>query len=86
MLRCNWHCTRGGFLSACAGALPNPLHPWQYFCPAAIYEMAKEGDAVKLKINAANCVQCKTCDIADPYQIIDWVVPEGGGGPNYEGM
>jgi electron-transferring-flavoprotein dehydrogenase len=40
----------------------------------------------KLKINAANCVHCKTCDIADPYQIIDWVVPEGGGGPNYEGM
>jgi len=48
--------------------------------------MAKEGGALKLKINAANCVHCKTCDIADPYQIIDWVVPEGGGGPNYEGM
>ncbi|HKI11528.1 MAG TPA: electron transfer flavoprotein-ubiquinone oxidoreductase [Candidatus Acidoferrum sp.] len=61
-------------------------NPCQYFCPAAVYEMAKEGDAVKLKINAANCVHCKTCDIADPYQIIDWVVPEGGGGPNYEGM
>jgi electron-transferring-flavoprotein dehydrogenase len=42
--------------------------------------------ALKLKINFANCVHCKTCDIADPYQIIDWVVPEGGGGPNYEGM
>jgi electron-transferring-flavoprotein dehydrogenase len=51
-----------------------------------VYEMAKEGAGVKLKINAANCVHCKTCDIADPYQIIDWVVPEGGGGPNYEGM
>jgi len=38
-----------------------------------------------LKINAANCVHCKTCDIADPYQLIHWVVPEGGG-PNYEGM
>ena len=61
-------------------------NPCQYFCPAAVYEMAKEGDALKLKINAANCVHCKTCDIADPYQIIDWVVPEGGGGPNYEGM
>jgi electron-transferring-flavoprotein dehydrogenase len=49
--------------------------------------MAKEPNGgVKLKINAANCVHCKTCDIADPYQIIDWVVPEGGGGPNYEGM
>jgi electron-transferring-flavoprotein dehydrogenase len=61
-------------------------NPCQYFCPAAVYEMAKEKDGVKLKINASNCVHCKTCDIADPYQIIDWVVPEGGGGPNYEGM
>jgi electron-transferring-flavoprotein dehydrogenase len=61
-------------------------NPCQYFCPAAVYEMAQEKDGVKLKINAANCVHCKTCDIADPYQIIDWVVPEGGGGPNYEGM
>jgi electron-transferring-flavoprotein dehydrogenase len=61
-------------------------NPCQYFCPAAVYEMVKEGPGLKLKINAANCVHCKTCDIADPYQIIDWVVPEGGGGPNYEGM
>jgi electron-transferring-flavoprotein dehydrogenase len=61
-------------------------NPCQYFCPAAVYEMATEKDGLKLKINAANCVHCKTCDIADPYQIIDWVVPEGGGGPNYEGM
>ena len=62
-------------------------NPCQYFCPAAVYEMAKESDGgLKLKINFANCVHCKTCDIADPYQIIDWVVPEGGGGPNYEGM
>jgi electron-transferring-flavoprotein dehydrogenase len=61
-------------------------NPCQYFCPAAVYEMAKDKDGLKLKINAANCVHCKTCDIADPYQIIDWVVPEGGGGPNYEGM
>jgi electron-transferring-flavoprotein dehydrogenase len=61
-------------------------NPCQYFCPAAVYEMVKEGNGVKLKINAANCVHCKTCDIADPYQIIDWAVPEGGGGPNYEGM
>ena len=62
-------------------------NPCQYFCPAAVYEMAKDSSGVlKLKINAANCVHCKTCDIADPYQIIDWVVPEGGGGPNYEGM
>jgi electron-transferring-flavoprotein dehydrogenase len=61
-------------------------NPCQYFCPAAVYEMAKDGDGQKLRINFANCVHCKTCDIADPYQIIDWVVPEGGGGPNYEGM
>ena len=55
-------------------------NPCQYFCPAAVYEMAKEGAGLKLKINAANCVHCKTCDIADPYQIINWTVPEGGGG------
>ena len=61
-------------------------NPCQYFCPAAVYEMEKGSDGVKLKINAANCVHCKTCDIADPYQIINWTVPEGGGGPNYEGM
>jgi electron-transferring-flavoprotein dehydrogenase len=61
-------------------------NPCQYFCPAAVYEPANENGEFKLKISAANCVHCKTCDIADPYQIIDWVVPEGGGGPNYEGM
>jgi electron-transferring-flavoprotein dehydrogenase len=62
-------------------------NPCQYFCPAAVYEMAKDSAGQpKLKINFPNCVHCKTCDIADPYQIIDWVVPEGGGGPNYEGM
>ena len=61
-------------------------NPCQYFCPAAVYEMTIENGVPKLKINAANCVHCKTCDIADPYQIIDWVPPEGGGGPNYEGM
>ena len=67
----------------CAEEFGNPC---QYFCPAAVYEMVKEGNSPKLKINFANCVHCKTCDIADPYQIIDWTVPEGGGGPNYEGM
>jgi len=61
-------------------------NPCQYFCPAAVYEMVMEKGEPKLKINAANCVHCKTCDIADPYQIINWVPPEGGGGPNYEGM
>jgi electron-transferring-flavoprotein dehydrogenase len=61
-------------------------NPCQYFCPAAVYEMVSDKGEPKLKINAANCVHCKTCDIADPYQIIQWVPPEGGGGPNYEGM
>ena len=61
-------------------------NPCQYFCPAAVYEMAMEKDQPRLKINFSNCVHCKTCDIADPYQIINWVPPEGGGGPNYEGM
>jgi electron-transferring-flavoprotein dehydrogenase len=61
-------------------------NPCQYFCPAAVYEMAMEKEQPKLKINFSNCVHCKTCDIADPYQIINWVPPEGGGGPNYEGM
>ena len=61
-------------------------NPCQYFCPAAVYEMVTEKGEPKLKINASNCVHCKTCDIADPYQIITWVPPEGGGGPNYDGM
>jgi electron-transferring-flavoprotein dehydrogenase len=61
-------------------------NPCQYFCPAAVYEMVRAGDTLQLKINASNCVHCKTCDISDPYQIITWIPPEGGGGPNYEGM
>ena len=61
-------------------------NPCQYFCPAAVYEMVQEKGQPRLKINASNCVHCKTCDISDPYQIITWVPPEGGGGPNYEGM
>ena len=61
-------------------------NPCQYFCPAAVYEMKMEKGVPALKINASNCVHCKTCDIADPYQIINWVPPEGGGGPSYLGM
>lgn len=63
-------------------------NPCQRFCPAAVYEM-EESPATgrrELKVNFSNCVHCKTCDIADPYQIINWVTPEGGGGPNYKGM
>jgi electron-transferring-flavoprotein dehydrogenase len=62
-------------------------NPCTRFCPANVYEMVDAGDGTKkLQINASNCVHCKTCDIMDPYQIIDWVPPEGGGGPHYEGM
>ena len=62
-------------------------NPCQYFCPAAVYEMVPKEDAAegvqRLQINFSNCVHCKTCDIADPYAIITWVAPEGGGGPRY---
>jgi len=60
-------------------------NPCQHFCPANVYEMVPDGNGggLKLKLNPSNCVHCKTCDIADPYQIITWVPPEGGGGPNY---
>jgi electron-transferring-flavoprotein dehydrogenase len=57
-------------------------NPCQHFCPAAVYEMV-DG---RININFANCVHCKTCDVMDPYQVITWVPPEGGGGPNYDGM
>ena len=60
-------------------------NPCQHFCPAAVYEMEpNERGEDRLKINASNCVHCKTCDIMDPYQIINWVTPEGGGGPAYQ--
>ncbi len=63
--------------------------PCQNFCPANVYEMVDDSAAPngkRISLNAANCVHCKTCDIQDPYQIITWVPPEGGGGPNYDGM
>jgi electron-transferring-flavoprotein dehydrogenase len=61
-------------------------HPCQRFCPANVYEIVTESIDKKLLINASNCVHCKTCDIMDPYQVITWVTPEGGGGPRYDGM
>ncbi|MBZ5570089.1 MAG: electron transfer flavoprotein-ubiquinone oxidoreductase [Acidobacteriia bacterium] len=64
-------------------------NPCQHFCPANVYEMVDASDlpnGKQIHLNPSNCVHCKTCDIMDPYEIITWVPPEGGGGPNYDGM
>lgn len=60
--------------------------PESRYCPAQVYEIVYTDDKPQLQINAANCVHCKTCDIKDPWQNINWVPPEGGDGPNYEEM
>jgi electron-transferring-flavoprotein dehydrogenase len=75
-------------ITRCAEEYDNPC---TRFCPANVYEIVEDvradGSASKrLQINAANCVHCKTCDIKDPYEIINWVTPEGGSGPNYQNL
>ncbi|NZA25304.1 electron transfer flavoprotein-ubiquinone oxidoreductase [Luteimonas sp. SJ-92] len=73
-------------VTRCAEEYGNPC---TRFCPAAVYEIVEDAAAEhgkRLQINAANCVHCKTCDIKDPYEIITWVTPEGGAGPNYQNL
>ena len=70
-------------ISKCAEEYGNPCTK---FCPAGVYEIVEDDQGPRLQINAANCVHCKTCDIKDPYQIINWVTPEGGAGPNYQNL
>ncbi len=70
-------------ITRCAEEYGNPC---MRFCPVQVYEIVEDDNGKRLQINAANCVHCKACDIKDPYEIIDWVPPEGGSGPNYQNL
>jgi electron-transferring-flavoprotein dehydrogenase len=61
-------------------------HPCLSFCPAGVYEIIEDEAGSRLHLNPSNCLHCKTCEIADPYGIIRWVTPEGGGGPQYKSL
>ncbi|AEY02785.1 electron transfer flavoprotein-ubiquinone oxidoreductase [Oceanimonas sp. GK1] len=81
---CHLHLTDG--LLPVRDNLPRFNEPAQRYCPAGVYEVVEQAGQPVFRINAANCVHCKTCDIKDPAQNITWVPPEGGSGPNYSGM